>query len=453
MVVRRKGYRYAKRANGTKYRVYGKSGKRKTGKRSFRSRVRGRSGGYDGAGDTIMGYGRYSKGRRRTVLANSPPTVRNSSHGVIMRHREFITDVVSTQAFGGVALSINPGLPQCFPWLANIAENFEEWVPRGIIFEFKTTSSDAVVSTSANAGLGTVIMATEYNPYNGYFGSKQQMENYEGAKSCKPSQTMYHAVECSKTQNPMSSYFVRTGTLSSNQDARMYDIGLFQIATQGMQSTGTVIGELWVTYEVEMRKPRIQVGVAGSLDADANFDHFQIFNGNKLTVGVLPATPFGTAVTPLLPTTASTLGGILCGGICPANSFTNSQFTPTKQNFIGGINQPDGTKGPSTASTYYFPPGATGGVFMIQYTAVYSTAGAGTPATVTPTNCTPYNLFNNNTMARQGESPAGNTNSTVSTMYLQVTSGNAKFTVTAGAGPSVPIWADMMVAQIPSVAN
>ena len=160
-----------------------------------------------------MGYGAYRRRKAGSrILKGDPPIVQNSSGGFVIRHREYIGDLNTSQAFSIFSFPLNPGIDSCFPWLAEVASNFEEWVPRGIVFEFKSTSSDAVVSTNANAALGTVIMATEYNPYNGSFASKLQMENYEFAKSCKPSQSMLHAVECSQKHNTQNSYFIRTGS-------------------------------------------------------------------------------------------------------------------------------------------------------------------------------------------------------------------------------------------------
>lgn len=80
---------------------------------------------------------------------------------------------VNGLSFGGA--SINPANRELFPWLSSIAGQFEEWVPHSIKFRFKTTSTD-LAGAGTNPALGTVIMATDYNPYNALFASKQQME-------------------------------------------------------------------------------------------------------------------------------------------------------------------------------------------------------------------------------------------------------------------------------------
>jgi len=86
---------------------------------------------YKGRRRSIRGYGDYSGGGSTFSQGTSPPQVRNSKGGFIVRHREYIQDIQSSQAFVGVAGYINPGNSALFPWLSQVALNFEEWVPRG----------------------------------------------------------------------------------------------------------------------------------------------------------------------------------------------------------------------------------------------------------------------------------------------------------------------------------
>jgi hypothetical protein len=46
-------------------------------------------------------------------------------------------------------------------------------------------------------------------------------------------------------------------SLPEGADKQFYDLGLFQLATQGMQNAVGTIGELWCSYEVEFFKPQI----------------------------------------------------------------------------------------------------------------------------------------------------------------------------------------------------
>lgn len=202
----------------------------------------------------LTGFGDYSI-EANTILTGglSPPEVINSvrTGGVIMRHREYIGDVIATTQFTNNTYDINPGLFATFPWLSQVAKAFELYRLRGLVFEFKSMSSDAVLSSSASSALGTVVMATQYNSLNPGFTSAIQMENHEFANASKPSCDFYHPVECKKSLIPAAELYIRDGAVPTGGDIRLFDIGQFNIATLGMQNATGVIGQLWCTYEVE----------------------------------------------------------------------------------------------------------------------------------------------------------------------------------------------------------
>jgi hypothetical protein len=72
---------------------------------------------------------------------------------------------------------------------------------------------------------------------------------------------------------------------------------VFSVATEGMQAAGIDVGELWVSYEVELRKPV----AAGSADLFAPYAHYYS------TTGVAAATPFGSARSATLDTMGLTV--------------------------------------------------------------------------------------------------------------------------------------------------
>jgi len=130
------------------------------------------------------------------------------------------------------------------------------------VYYFRSTAGDAISTT--NNALGTVIMAFDYNPVNANFTNKIQMENTMWSMSGKPSVDMCVPVECAKNENPIQTLYVRTGSLPANTDERLYDLGNFQIATQGMQAGSIDVGELWVSYDIVFKKPIIQPSSGGS---------------------------------------------------------------------------------------------------------------------------------------------------------------------------------------------
>jgi len=221
----------------------------------------------------ISGHGDYNTSEfpvENNLLVNKSevPQFSGSKTSNIVCHREYISDITtsaSPNTFSLSSLSINPGQNGTFPWLATIAQCYEEYRIHGMVFEFKSTSSDALNST--NTALGEVILATNYNASSTNFSNKLAMENSEFAQSAKPSLSQAHAVECKPQQNPLGIYYVRTGSLPSGQDIRFYDMGNFQIATNGFQGTSVNVGELWCTYMIEFLKPILPLTAGGNMSS------------------------------------------------------------------------------------------------------------------------------------------------------------------------------------------
>lgn len=203
---------------------------------------------------SITGFGDYKVNKNSVIQSNSVPTFRSGGDGMKIAHREFITDILGGPDFLLHSYSLNPGLANTFPWLSSIAQNFEEYEMNGLVFEYRPSSGSAVSSTSS--ALGIVIMATDYDSANPSFPDKQTMESYEFSSSTVPFTGCMHPVECARGRNVLNNLYTRTGLIPPNTDIRMYDVGNFQIASEGMQSAYT-LGELWVTYDVTFRKPRL----------------------------------------------------------------------------------------------------------------------------------------------------------------------------------------------------
>jgi len=189
------------------------------------------------------------------------PKFGGSTEGhIYVAHREYLGEVTTAgNAFNTfTTLPLNPGMSQTFPWLSTIAGNFEEYEFSGLIFEFVSHSANALDST--NTALGSVMMATQYNANSPPFGDKAAMMQYDKTVSGKPSVNIVHAIECARRRTVLPEMYVRTGPVLQApglpQDLRLYDWGTFQLATQGMQDPCT-LGELWVTYSVTLRKPKL----------------------------------------------------------------------------------------------------------------------------------------------------------------------------------------------------
>lgn len=230
----------------------------------------GVEGGY-ATDNYIQGLGDYTV-MHNVLMGHELPEIRNrprSDNAVVIRHREYLGNVFcgSGGVFDIASYPLNPAMAQTYPWLSQVAANFASYSWDGMIFEFKSTSANAVASGSGDIALGSVIMATEYDSAQAVFQSKAEMLAYQYSTSCKPAVSNIHAIECARTQSVLSDMYTRTGPPPSNADIRMYDLGRFSIATQGFQSaTPIIIGELWVTYQVSLFKQKLHVDLGFSND-------------------------------------------------------------------------------------------------------------------------------------------------------------------------------------------
>lgn len=246
---------------------------------------------YKGAHKVIKGSGAYYDAPKEVATnATSPPSF--GSNRTIVRHREFIGNILGSTGFTINTWNVNPGEKSTFPWLSNLAINYEKYRPIGIIFEFKSTSASALNST--NTALGTVMMAPRYNAIaTSIPTSKMEMLQIENCVSICPAESGMCGIECAKNYNPLGILFVRnTWASPATGSEQFYDFCDFYLATEGMQATA-VIGELWVTYELELLTPILNGGQVGN-----NINYYK-------AISTLFTNTYG--LTSFIPTTSSNM--------------------------------------------------------------------------------------------------------------------------------------------------
>lgn len=220
------------------------------------------------------GFGAYNLPlpKHNTILKPQLPTVMNNKSyegAVVVRHKEYIGEVLGSEDFTvQYQIALNPGLQAAFPWLSPIANQFQQYRWNGVLFEFRTTCGQNVTTGSSTA-LGSVSMATDYNALTPEFNSLQQMLNTEFATSQVPTVNQIAAIECAPKQTSVSQLYTRYADVPPGGDPRLYDLGVFTLATSGQPTSGDSIGQLWVTYEVLLFKPILtsELGLTASTAA------------------------------------------------------------------------------------------------------------------------------------------------------------------------------------------
>lgn len=210
------------------------------------------------------GYGDY------TIHANSlingsgsgDPILETRGRTIRIAYREYLGEVTTgpvVGAFSSTSYQINPGNILSFPWLAPIAQQYDQYKPLGIIYEFKSTASD----NTSNTALGSVIMATEYDVNDAAFTSKQEMLNAAYSSEAKASSNLIHGIECDPRELQRNVFYVRQNG-DSVAGIRDFDLARFTVATQGGGlAANQSIGSLYVHYEFELLKEQAFGGLAG----------------------------------------------------------------------------------------------------------------------------------------------------------------------------------------------
>lgn len=182
-----------------------------------------------------------------------------------VRKVEYICDVLGDSSAWSdiITQPINPANSTLFPWLSRIATCWQKYRFHGLVFFFRSTSSDYTAGTA----LGAVVMATNYNVNDSPFTDKPTAEASEFCVSGKPSTDLLHPIECDPSLQVTPSLYIRSGVdPSATEDDRLYDMGTFQVALSGTPSAanGASLGELWCSYDVELIETFIPPEDAGA---------------------------------------------------------------------------------------------------------------------------------------------------------------------------------------------
>jgi hypothetical protein len=236
-----------------------------------------------------VGSGAYGRGAygRGAYAANQPIAVNslfkefsgrraktssfNDETGRIrVSRREYVMRVVApatTVEFQNTSFSINPGLDGVFAWLSQIAQNYDEYELEHLVFHYKPVISQA----STSGAMGSILLSTNYNAGAEKFESFREMAEYMGTLETRVCDPCMFGVECDPTKHGSSPIeYIRTGTVPVGEDIKTYDLGLFQLATADVSSfaEGTLLGHLYVEYQVVLGKPKLFGALGKAIKCD-----------------------------------------------------------------------------------------------------------------------------------------------------------------------------------------
>jgi len=238
-----------------------------------------------------LGSGDYTVHSNSLVSKASSgiPDMHKNNQTIMVRHKEYLGEILSSTGFVvRKSLTLNPGIAATFPWLSTIASNFQEYTFKGIVFHYIPTSGHAITGT--NPAIGSVMMQTSYRTTDSAPTSKLEMLNEYYSAEAAPDTTFAHPIECDPKENPFNVQYVRTGEVPAGDSTLIYDLGKTHIAVSGNPANSNVVGDLWVSYEVELRKPILHSNVTSLAP---------FYRASYVGTGITSTDYFPTAITPL----------------------------------------------------------------------------------------------------------------------------------------------------------
>jgi hypothetical protein len=202
---------------------------------------------------------RSNQMRRRRVNRNgqanrnffsSQKSISRNARSCTIENDELLATVLGSTSFTNTSYPINPGQAGTFPWLYKIAAQWEKYHFNYLEFYYRPT-----VSGFADQGkAGKVIMMVEFDAAEAAPATKVQMEDTVPHADAMPFENFGLPLS-GKMMHPLSqALYVRPGGLPGGADIKTYDVGNFNIATQGMAGA-TEVGELRVRFSCTFTLP------------------------------------------------------------------------------------------------------------------------------------------------------------------------------------------------------
>lgn len=200
-----------------------------------------------------------------------------------VRHREFIADIPGSVNYGVNSFPINPGIPSVFPWLSNVAQNFESYQFRDLCFQYRTESP--------TSSAGKIILSVDWDAADAAPISK--LQQFEERTKAEDAVWANFDLVCDKQDLAKfgTQRYVRNALplpAVGAVDIKTYDVGNLFVGRQGESGT-TVIGELWVCYDIELMTPNVPLVTSEKITAATAISNVQIFGSAPVQTGALIA--------------------------------------------------------------------------------------------------------------------------------------------------------------------
>lgn len=180
-----------------------------------------------------------------TKSVYKPPKVSYNTNGNCrISHSEFVADIYSSATARAESFSINPQDSNAFTWLCAIATRYEMYKFHKLSFTYKPSCSTTTT--------GFVVMGLDFDAYDEAPSKQAILAWKHNARSPLWGEM---AINCTSSLGAIPVKYCGIHTLG---DVRVSDLGRLWIYNDGAQTIINV-GEIYVSYEIELIQPALKV--------------------------------------------------------------------------------------------------------------------------------------------------------------------------------------------------
>ncbi len=186
-------------------------------------------------------------GKTQQVTIQKPQYQSLANGNIVVRHREYLGKIAGATGFSVLSKAINPGLSTSFGWLYGLANRYESYRVKRMVYHY--------VPSKTGTFAGTIILGIDYDASDASPFGEDELQTYWGAKTSVITEPLSLVASVQAMHKIGPSKFVRMGSLDADQDIKLYDVGNFFYAVDGCADTSS-IGRIFVDYEIELQTPQ-----------------------------------------------------------------------------------------------------------------------------------------------------------------------------------------------------
>lgn len=179
--------------------------------------------------------------------------------GITVSNKEYICDIATTAGSSAfkvcLSTTISPTNSGLFPWLAGIAQRFDNYKFHNLVFHYE--------SSCTSAATGQVLIAPDFDPSDSQPTSWASAASFAGANHSSVWAPL--SVNCdTRSLHKRRSYycdFISLPSPSNLNDLRESAVGRINVMIDSVTNSGTVfaaattLGKLYVSYKVSLYEP------------------------------------------------------------------------------------------------------------------------------------------------------------------------------------------------------